>query len=79
MTAMAVSERDRAYMRRLAAYKQAAHAEASLRHRALPLAVRLERSWQLFVAGRASARTVERDDDPTCFYAAARARGLYRP
>ena len=55
------------------------HAEATARHRALPLAQRLRRSWQLFVAGRATARIGVRDDDPSRFYDLARARGLYRP
>jgi len=74
---MAVSSRDRAYMERIGAYEAQAHAEAQIRHLALPLAARLERSWALYESHRASLRP--RDDDPTPFYLRARSLGLYRP
>jgi len=74
---MSVSERDRAYMRRIGTYKTAAHAEAQARHLALPLAERLRRSWALYEAHRATSKRAL--DDPTGFYDRARALGLYRP
>ena len=67
-------------MRRIGEYKRASHAEATARHRALPLGERLRRSWQLSVAGRARATTDAREyDNAAAFYDLARARGLYRP
>jgi hypothetical protein len=75
---MGVSERDRAYMERLGAYKAASHADAFARHRALPLDERLRRSWALYEAHLETPASV-RDDDPTPFYERARALGLYRP
>ncbi len=76
---MGVSERDRAYMRRIGEAKAASHAEAAAAHRALPLEERLRRSWALYLAGRSTVRDEPRDDDPTPFYDRARALGLYRP
>jgi hypothetical protein len=76
---MPVSKRDRAYMARLGQYKAASHAEATARHQALSLAQRLQRSWELFLTRRGTARLDSRDDDPSPFYDLARARGLYRP
>jgi hypothetical protein len=75
---MAVSRRDREYLQRLGAYKEGSHAEAAERHRALPVKERLERSWQLFLAGRGSVTDDRRDDNPDHFYDLARRRGLYR-
>jgi hypothetical protein len=75
---MAVSERDRAYMRRLGTYKAAAHADAQARHRELPMSERLRRSWALYEAHRHTLPPV-REDDPTPFYDRARALGFYRP
>jgi hypothetical protein len=66
-------------MRRIAAYKAESHAEATARHRALPLGERLQRSWALYLAGRGEAQPADRDDDPTPFYERARRLGLYRP
>ena len=66
-------------MRRLGVYKEASHAEAAARHRALPLAERLAHSWALFVAGRPQVVDDRNDDDPARFYDLARCRGLYRP
>ena len=77
---MPVSNSDREFMRRIGAYKAAAHAEMESRHRASTLAERLRQSWALYLATRSSVRIVDsRDDDPSAFYARARARGLYRP
>lgn len=76
---MAVSKRDRDYMDRIGRYKMASHAEAAARHRALPIAARLQRSWALFLAHRGATRRAAGDDDATRFYERARARGLYRP
>lgn len=75
---MAVSQLDREHMRRLGEYKEASHAEAAARHRTLPVLERLERSWALFMAGRAAVNDDRRDDDPARFYDLARRRGLYR-
>ena len=76
---MTVSARAREYMRRIGEAKAASHAEAAARHRALPVAERLRRSWALYLAGRSTIREDARDDDPTPFYDRARALGLYRP
>jgi hypothetical protein len=74
---MSISDREREYMRRIGAAKAASHADATARHRALPLDERLRRSWELYLRGRATAHI--RDDDPTPFYERARRLGLYRP
>ena len=76
---MPVSERDRDFMRRLGEAKAASHTEAAARHGALPVAVRLRRSWELYLAGRSPNTPEARDDDPTPFYERARILGLYRP
>ena len=73
---MPVSERERAFMARMAGYKAESHAEAHARHLALPLEERLQRSWELYLAGRAGGVIRERDDDPSPFYERARALGL---
>lgn len=74
---MAVSERARAFMARLAGYYKAeSHAEAQARHLALPLDERLQRSWELYLAGRDTGSNRERNDDPSPFYERARALGL---
>ncbi len=73
---MSVSEREREFMQRLGAYKAASHAEARAHHSALPLGERLRRSWSLYLAGRESAQLGQREDDPSPFYARARARGM---
>jgi hypothetical protein len=73
---MAVSERERAFMARLAGYKAESHAEAQARHLALPIGERLRRSWELYLAGREAGIGHERDDDPSPFYRRARALGL---
>lgn len=74
-----VSDRDREYMRRIGAYKEASHLEASEQHLALSIGERLARSWALYLAFRSSASTDRRDDDPSQFYERARRLGLYRP
>jgi hypothetical protein len=76
---MTVSAHGREHMRRIGEAKAASHAEAAARHRALPVAERLRRSWALYLAGRSTIREDARDDDPAPFYDRARARGLYRP
>ena len=73
---MGVSENDRAFMARVAGYKAESHAEAQARHLALPLAERLQRSWELYLAGRTAESIREREDDPSPFYERARALGL---
>jgi hypothetical protein len=72
---MPVSERDRSVFRKLGEAKERSHREALEEHRALPLEERLARSWALYLRYRDSARS-ERDDDPSPFYARARALGL---
>jgi hypothetical protein len=64
-------------MRRIGAAKAASHADALTHHRALPLAERLRRSWELYLHGRTTAQVVH--EDPVEFYDRARALGLYRP
>lgn len=77
---MPVSSRDREFMQRIGAYKAAAHAETEAEHRAASIAERLRRSWALYVTTRASVRVGDSErDDPSPFYALARARNLYRP
>jgi hypothetical protein len=76
---MGVSDREREYMRRVGELKQGSHDDALARHRALPIAERVRKSWALYLATRASARLEARSDDPSPFYARARALGLYRP
>ena len=73
---MAVSEHDRGFMARVAAYKAGSHAEAQARHLELPLDERLGRSWAVYLAGREEGACRERDDDPSPFYDRARALGL---
>jgi hypothetical protein len=73
------SDRDRAYLARLGALKDASHREAQERHRALPIDQRLDRSWALYLAGRETARLDLREGDPSPFYARARALGLLLP
>ena len=76
---MSAEERERDHMRRIGAYKADSHREAEARHLALSLSERLARSWQLYLEGRSAAALERRDDDPSPFYAKARALGLYRP
>lgn len=66
-------------MRRIGVYKATSHREAGAHHLALSLSERLERSWRLYLEGRSTAALDRRDDDPSAFYAKARALGLYRP
>ena len=73
---MGVSEQDRAFMARVGGYKAQSHAEAQARHLALTLDERLQRSWELYLAGRVVDTSRERDDDPSPFYDRARALGL---
>ena len=73
---MAVSERERAFMARVAGYKAESHAETQARHLALPIGARLQRSWELYLAGRPAGVGRDRVDDPSPFYERARALGL---
>jgi hypothetical protein len=74
---MAVSSGDHRFMQRIGRYKAASHASATARHLALPLAERLERSWDLYTAYRSPTGVRIRSDDPSAFYARARRLGLY--
>lgn len=76
---MPVSDSDRAFFERIGAYKTASHDEARARHLALSMDERLERSWQLSRQYLATTQDDRRDDDPSAFYARARALGLYIP
>lgn len=76
---MPVDEREREHLRRIGEYKADSHRDAEARHLALSLSERLARSWQLYLEGRSTAALDRRDDDPSPFYAKARALGLYRP
>ena len=76
---MPVDEREREHLRRIGEYKADSHRDAEARHLALSLSERLARSWQLYLEGRSAAALERRDDDPSPFYAKARALGLYRP
>jgi len=76
---MAVSDRDREYMRRLGELKAESHREAQERHLALPIEERLRRSWELYLRFRSTVDQSAREDDPSPFYDRARALGLYRP
>lgn len=64
-------------MRRMGAIKTESHRDARRKHQELSLAMRLQRSWELFLASRATASATD-NDDPTPFYDRARALGLYR-
>jgi hypothetical protein len=74
-----VSDSDRAYFERIGAYKRQSHDDARARHLALSMDERLERSWLLSRQYAATATEDRRDDDPSAFYARARALGLYEP
>jgi len=71
-----VSEHDREAMRRIGAAKAAAHAAALAEHLALPPIERLRRSFAMSAAMRTEANLAARVDDPSAFYARARALGL---
>jgi len=75
---MPVSERDRAYMRRIGGFKAESHAQSAEIHRAANLVERLRRSWNLFLSHRDRAQCVA-EDDPSPFYDRARELGLYKP
>jgi hypothetical protein len=76
---MAVTQRDRDYMRRLGEYKARAHAQAQQEHLTLGVDERLERSMLLYRQFAAHGRTGGPDDDPREFYERARRLGLYLP
>lgn len=77
--AFMVSEDDRAYMRRLGAARAATHAAATSEHLALTPIERLRRSFALSAAHVGQANLDARQDDPSAFYARARALGLCDP
>lgn len=64
-------------MQRLGAFQDEGHVEALARHLALPLDERLRRSLELSKRLMPHANLGGREDDPTPFYARARALGLY--
>jgi hypothetical protein len=74
-----VSERDRAFMRRIGDIKSTSHEEAGAGHRALAIDERLRRSWALYLATHSSTAAAASEDDPSPFYERARALGLYQP
>jgi hypothetical protein len=74
-----VSDKDREYMRRIGAYKEASHREAQQHHLSLSLDERLERSWELYVRYHDAARCVDNDEGVMTFYDRARRLGLYCP
>jgi len=74
---MAVTQRDRDYMRRLGEFKAGAHAQAQDEHLALGVDERLERSMLLFRQFAIHERTGATDDGPIQFYERARRLGLY--
>lgn len=76
---MAVSEKDRDYMRRIGAYKALSRKQDEVEHAALTIAERLRRSAELSVRYRDRARLDAEDDDPGQLYDRARRLGLYRP
>ena len=63
-------------MRRLGEAKAAAHADAASEHLRLPPIERLRRSMAMSEALRDEANLAARVDDPSEFYARARALGL---
>jgi hypothetical protein len=78
---MAVSERDREYMRRLGEYKAEANAMSEARWMALSLKERLEASIRLADEYRGSfdIDAYLENDNPAELYARARRLGLIRP
>lgn len=76
--AMATSDKDRSYLARLGAFKQASHEEIASEHQALSLAERLARSWALFEAFADSTKAPRDDSGPLAFYERARSLGLLR-
>lgn len=74
---MPISDRERDYMRRIGEVKASLREQESAEHLALPVSERLERSCAMYLAYRGSLPS--RDDDPSAFYARARALGLYLP
>lgn len=74
---MTVTGSDRQFMERIGRYKAVTHADAATRHLALPLAERLERSWNLYLTYRTSTTRRPRTDNPNAFYERARTLGLY--
>ena len=78
---MAVTPEDRAYMRRIAAYKALSAAEDHVVHVDTSGVGRIRRSWQLYCRYLHTPFLARRDadDNPAAFYERARQLGLYRP
>jgi len=76
---MAVSDKDREYMRRIGVYKALSHREAQADHLAASLDERFRRSWRLYRRYRHRVRRGDPTDDPAPFYERARELGLYKP
>jgi hypothetical protein len=72
---MGVSEKDRAYFRRIGSIKQTRHENATAAHDELSIDERLRESVALFFRFRDVAG--QRADDPAAYYERARALGLY--
>ncbi len=73
---MAVSKRDRAYMRRIGLCKADMHEHDTAEHLSLSVADRLERTWQIYRSTRMNARNDLRVDNPIAFYERAHFLGL---
>jgi hypothetical protein len=69
---MAVLESEKDYFRRLGVWKEKSHREATAHHMSLSLSERLQRSWELYLRYRETARLDLREDDPSPFYKRAR-------
>lgn len=80
---MSVTQQDRDYMRRIAAYKAHSHAEAAAAHAARSLTERLRESWALSQRAAAVRRgapdRAAGDPDELRFYERARQLELYEP
>lgn len=80
---MDVSQEEREYMRRIAAYKALSHAEAAAAHASRSVEERLRASWDLYLRNKDelfARRGLELESpDELSFYRRARALGLYEP
>ena len=76
---MAVSARDRDYMRRLGELQAEGARERAAEHRALSVDGRLRRGLELFYRFVDHANLAARHDDPAPLDQRARQLGLYRP
>ena len=76
---MALTDRDRDYMRRLGEFEAEGHAAALRDHLSLSIDERLRRSLLLYRQFIGHVHTGLRDDDPSQFYDHARRLALYLP